>query len=159
MPLVSISGSAVAPVDLFGSAWAQEHRLLLDGLLSGVSYVVEEAASVALPLELAQGVARLGRLMAVHRHRNLLDSGSWLEAFVDGLQDSPSVEEIVEIVREAMAVEFSPGGNGAWGPGVGARGLAGGAQGPMGGARAQGVERREAASAWLGQFCVAYIGL
>ncbi|KAG6871093.1 hypothetical protein C0992_011722, partial [Termitomyces sp. T32_za158] len=91
--------------------WAREHRLLLNGLSSGVSYIVEEAASVALPPELAQGVARLGRLMAVHRHRNLLDPGSWLEAFVDGLQDSPSVEEIVEIVREAMAAEFGPGEN------------------------------------------------
>ncbi|KAG6883735.1 hypothetical protein C0992_007966, partial [Termitomyces sp. T32_za158] len=68
--------------------WAQEHCLLLDGLSSGVSYVVEEAALVNLPPELAQGVARLGRLMAVHRH-----PGSWLKTFVDGLQDSPSVEE------------------------------------------------------------------
>ncbi|KAG6875661.1 hypothetical protein C0992_002909 [Termitomyces sp. T32_za158] len=100
--------------------WAWEHRLLLDGLSSGVSYVVEEAASVALPSELAQGVACLERLMAVHRHRNLLDPGSWLEAFVDGLQDSLLVEEIVEIVQGAMAAEFGPGGNGA-------RGLRGGA--------------------------------
>ncbi|KAG6875929.1 hypothetical protein C0992_001693 [Termitomyces sp. T32_za158] len=78
--------------------WAWEHRLLLNGLSSGVSYVMEEAASAALPPELVQGVARLGQLMAVHCHRNLLDPGSWLEAFMDGLQDSPSEEEIVEII-------------------------------------------------------------
>ncbi|KAG6875381.1 hypothetical protein C0992_004053 [Termitomyces sp. T32_za158] len=106
--------------------WAREHCLLLNGLSSRVSYVVEEAASAALPLELAQGVARLGRLMAVHCHRNLLDPGSWLEAFVDRLQDPPLEEEIVEIVWEAMAAEFGPGGNGARGPGVGVRGPAGG---------------------------------
>ncbi|KAG6894409.1 hypothetical protein C0992_006230 [Termitomyces sp. T32_za158] len=112
--------------------WAWEHHLLLDRLSSEVLYIVEEAASVALPPELAQGVVRLGRLMAVHCHCNLLDPRSWLEAFVDGLQDSPSVEEIVEIVKEAMAAEFGLEGNSARGLGVGVRGPAGGARGPMG---------------------------
>ncbi|KAG6885618.1 hypothetical protein C0992_005006 [Termitomyces sp. T32_za158] len=118
--------------------WAQEHCLLLNGLSSGVSYVVEEAASAALPLELAQGVACLGQLMAVHRHRNLLDSGSWLEAFVDGLQDSPSEEEIMEIVQEAMTAEFGLGRNGAQSLGVGAKGPVDGARGPVGGAQGPG---------------------
>ncbi|KAG6895021.1 hypothetical protein C0992_003485 [Termitomyces sp. T32_za158] len=118
--------------------WAWEHPLLLDGLSSGVSYVVEEAALAALPPELAQGVARLERLMAVHRHRNVLDPRSWLEAFVDGLQDLPSEEEIVEIIQEAMAVKFGLGGNGARGPGVRAQGLAGGVRGPVGGAQGPG---------------------
>ncbi|KAG6872483.1 hypothetical protein C0992_009562, partial [Termitomyces sp. T32_za158] len=113
--------------------WAREHRLLLDGLSSGVSYVVEEASSAELPPNLAQGVARLGRLMSVHRHRNLLDPGSWLEVFVDGLEDQPSLEEIMQIVRNAMAVEFGPGGNGPQGP-AGPAGEAGEARGPAGGA-------------------------
>ncbi|KAG6890987.1 hypothetical protein C0992_011518 [Termitomyces sp. T32_za158] len=112
--------------------WAQEHCLLLNGLSLGVSYVMEEAASVNLPLELAQGVAQLGQLMVVHCHRNLLDPGSWLKGFVDRLQDSPSEEEIVEIVQEAMAAEFGPRGNGARGSMVGVRGSADGAQGPGG---------------------------
>ncbi|KAG6871028.1 hypothetical protein C0992_011849, partial [Termitomyces sp. T32_za158] len=92
--------------------WAWEHRLLLDGLSSGVSYVAEEASLAELPQDLAQGVARLGRLMSGHRHRNLLDPGSWLEAFVDGLEDPPSLEEIIQIVRNAMAAEVGPEGNG-----------------------------------------------
>ncbi|KAG6887052.1 hypothetical protein C0992_001012 [Termitomyces sp. T32_za158] len=107
--------------------WAREHCLLLDGLSSEVSYVMEEAASADLPLGLAQEVAWLGRLLAVHCHCNLLNPGSWLEAFIDGLQDSPSVEKIVEIVREAIAAEFGLGVNRARGP-------AGGAQGPVAGA-------------------------
>ncbi|KAG6874753.1 hypothetical protein C0992_006686 [Termitomyces sp. T32_za158] len=96
----------------------------------GVSYVVEEASLAELPPNLAQGVARLGRLMSVHRHRNLLDPGSWLEVFVDGLEDQPSIEEIMQIVRNAMAVEFGLGGNGPQepaGPASKARGPAGGA--------------------------------
>ncbi|KAG6894755.1 hypothetical protein C0992_004815 [Termitomyces sp. T32_za158] len=120
--------------------WAWEHHLLLDGLLSGVSYVVEEASLAELPPNLVQGVARLGRLMSVHRHRNLLDPGSWLKVFVDGLEDQPSIEEIMQIIWNAMAVEFGPGGNGpqepageAQGPVGKARGPAGKAQGPAGG--------------------------
>ncbi|KAG6874944.1 hypothetical protein C0992_005887, partial [Termitomyces sp. T32_za158] len=96
--------------------WAWEHCLLLDGLLSGVSYVVEEASSAELPPNLVQGVARLGRLMSVHHHWNLLDPGSWLEVFMDGLEDQPSIEEIMQIVRNAMAVEFGLGGNGSQEP-------------------------------------------
>ncbi|KAG6895249.1 hypothetical protein C0992_002363 [Termitomyces sp. T32_za158] len=48
--------------------WAQEHRLLLDGLSSGVSFVAEELAGHAVTLEVALGVGRLSRLMEAHQH-------------------------------------------------------------------------------------------
>ncbi|KAG6894732.1 hypothetical protein C0992_004919 [Termitomyces sp. T32_za158] len=114
--------------------WAWEHCLLLDRLSSGVSYVLEEASSAELPPNLVQGVARLGRLMSVHCHRNLLDPRSWLEVFVDGLEDQLSIEEIMQIIWNAMAVEFGPGGNGPQEPAGKAQGPVGKVRGLVGGA-------------------------
>ncbi|KAG6892999.1 hypothetical protein C0992_011620, partial [Termitomyces sp. T32_za158] len=91
--------------------WAQEHRLLLDGLSSGVSYVVEELAGQAMTPRVAQGAGRLLRLMEAHRHRSFVETGAWLEAFVDGLRTPPSLEEIVQATQELLEVEFSPGGD------------------------------------------------
>ncbi|KAG6873651.1 hypothetical protein C0992_008494, partial [Termitomyces sp. T32_za158] len=114
--------------------WAREHHLLLDRLLLEVSYVAKEALSAELPPDLVQEVARLGWLMSVHCHWNLLDPRSWLEAFVDGLKDQPSIEETMQIVQNTMAAEFGLGGNGpqelvggAWVPAGEAQGLADGA--------------------------------
>ncbi|KAG6884228.1 hypothetical protein C0992_006722, partial [Termitomyces sp. T32_za158] len=90
--------------------WAWEHQLLLDGLSSGVSYMVEELAGQATAPRVAQGVGRLSRLMEAHRHRSFVEMGAWLEAFVDGLQTPPSLEEIVEATRESLEAEFGPGG-------------------------------------------------
>ncbi|KAG6879970.1 hypothetical protein C0992_008904 [Termitomyces sp. T32_za158] len=90
--------------------WVREHHLLLDGLSSGVSYVVEEALLAGLPPGL-------------------------LKAFVDGLQDQPSVEEIVQIVWNAMGSKFGPRGTGAQEPAGKAQGPAGEVRGPAGGAQ------------------------
>ncbi|KAG6872211.1 hypothetical protein C0992_009770, partial [Termitomyces sp. T32_za158] len=92
------------------SGWAREHRLLLDGLSSGVSYMVEELAGQATTPRVAQGAGRLSRLMEAHRHRSFVETGAWLEAFVDGLRTPPSLEEIVEATRESLEAEFGPGG-------------------------------------------------
>ncbi|KAG6892100.1 hypothetical protein C0992_001882, partial [Termitomyces sp. T32_za158] len=90
--------------------WAREHRLLLDGLSSGVSYMVEELAGQAMAPRVAQGAGRLSRLMEAHHHRSFVEMGAWLEAFVDGLRTLPSLEEIVEATRESLEAEFGPGG-------------------------------------------------
>ncbi|KAG6876038.1 hypothetical protein C0992_001231 [Termitomyces sp. T32_za158] len=115
--------------------WAREHHLLLNGLSSGVSYMAEEALSVGLPLGLVREVAWLGWLMLIHCHQNLLDPESWLKAFVDRLQDQPLVEEIVQIVRNAIGSKFGPGGTRAQGPAGEAQGPAGEVRGPVGGAQ------------------------
>ncbi|KAG6872105.1 hypothetical protein C0992_009861, partial [Termitomyces sp. T32_za158] len=89
--------------------WAREHRLLLDGLSSGVSYMVEELAGQTTTPRVAQGAGRLSRLMEAHRHCSFVETGAWLEAFVDGLRTPPSLEEIVEATRESLEAEFGPG--------------------------------------------------
>ncbi|KAG6882432.1 hypothetical protein C0992_011691, partial [Termitomyces sp. T32_za158] len=70
----------VAAARLETLGWAWEHRLLLDGLSLGVSYVVEELAGQAMTLRVAQGAGRLSRLMEAHRHRSFVETGAWLEA-------------------------------------------------------------------------------
>ncbi|KAG6893339.1 hypothetical protein C0992_010396, partial [Termitomyces sp. T32_za158] len=74
--------------------WAREHRLLLDGLSSSVSFVAEELAGHAVTPGVAQGVGRLSRLMEAHRHRTSIKPGSWLETFVDELRTPPTLEEM-----------------------------------------------------------------
>ncbi|KAG6894742.1 hypothetical protein C0992_004898 [Termitomyces sp. T32_za158] len=100
----------VAAARLETLGWAREHRLLLDGLSSGVSYMVEELAGQATALRVAQGAGRLSRLMEAHCHRSFVETGAWLEAFVDGLRTPPSLEEIVQAARELLEAEFGPRG-------------------------------------------------
>ncbi|KAG6874663.1 hypothetical protein C0992_007058 [Termitomyces sp. T32_za158] len=90
--------------------WAREHCLLIDGLFLGVSYVEEELAGREVTPGLTQGVGRLSRLMGAHRHQAFVEAGSWMEAFVDGLQTPPSVEEMIQAARESLDSEFGPGG-------------------------------------------------
>ncbi|KAG6870993.1 hypothetical protein C0992_011975 [Termitomyces sp. T32_za158] len=99
----------VATARLETLGWAREHRLLLDGLSSGVSYMVELAGQATTP-RVAQGAGRLSRLMEAHHHRSFVETGAWLEAFVDGLRTPPSLEEIVEATWESLEAEFGPGG-------------------------------------------------
>ncbi|KAG6875261.1 hypothetical protein C0992_004532 [Termitomyces sp. T32_za158] len=100
----------VAGARLETLGWAREHRLLLDGLSLGVSYVVEELAGQATAPRVVQGAGRLSRLMEAHRHRSFIETGTWLEAFVDGLRTPPLLEEIVQAAWELLEVEFGPGG-------------------------------------------------
>ncbi|KAG6893220.1 hypothetical protein C0992_010842 [Termitomyces sp. T32_za158] len=99
---------AAARLEVLG--WAREHRLLVDGLSSGVSYVEEELAGREVTPGLTRGVGRLSRLMGAHRHRAFVEAGSWMEAFVDGLQTPPSVEEMIQAARDSLDSEFGPGG-------------------------------------------------
>ncbi|KAG6884271.1 hypothetical protein C0992_006621 [Termitomyces sp. T32_za158] len=101
----------VAAARLETLGWAREHRLLLDGLSSGVSYVVEELAGQAMTPRVAQGAGCLSRLMEAHCHRSFVETGAWLEAFMDGLRTPPSLEEIVQATWESLEAEFSPGGD------------------------------------------------
>ncbi|KAG6894365.1 hypothetical protein C0992_006438 [Termitomyces sp. T32_za158] len=101
----------VAAARLETLGWAREHRLLLDGLSSGVSYMVEELAGQATAPRVAQEAGRLLRLMEAHRHHSFIETGAWLEAFVDGLRTLPSLEEIVQATRESLEAEFGPGGD------------------------------------------------
>ncbi|KAG6881787.1 hypothetical protein C0992_000205, partial [Termitomyces sp. T32_za158] len=64
----------VAAARLETLGWAREHRLLLDGLSSGVSYMVEELAGQATTPRVAQGAGRLSRLMEAHRHRSFVET-------------------------------------------------------------------------------------
>ncbi|KAG6893578.1 hypothetical protein C0992_009452 [Termitomyces sp. T32_za158] len=100
----------VAAARLETLGWAREHRLLLDGLSSGMSYMVEELAGQATAPRVAQGAGRLSRLMEAHRHCSFVETGAWLEAFVDGLRTPPSLEEIVEATQKSLEAEFGPGG-------------------------------------------------
>ncbi|KAG6894061.1 hypothetical protein C0992_007607 [Termitomyces sp. T32_za158] len=99
---------AAARLEVLG--WAREHRLLVDGLSSGVLYVEEELAGREVTPGLTQGVGRLSRLMGAHWHWAFVEAGSWMEAFVDGLQTPPSVEEMIQAARESLDSEFGPGG-------------------------------------------------
>ncbi|KAG6874811.1 hypothetical protein C0992_006447, partial [Termitomyces sp. T32_za158] len=96
--------------EVAAASWAWEHLLLLDGLSSGVSYMVEELAEQATAPRMAQGAGHLSRLMEAHCHRSFVETGAWLEAFVDGLQTPPSLEEIVQAAWESLEAEFGPGG-------------------------------------------------
>ncbi|KAG6873870.1 hypothetical protein C0992_008335 [Termitomyces sp. T32_za158] len=100
----------VAAARLETLGWAWEHRLLLDGLSSGMSYMVEELAGQAMSPRVAQGAGHLSRLMEAHRHRSFVETGIWLEEFVDGLWTPPSLEEIVQAAWELLEAEFGPGG-------------------------------------------------
>ncbi|KAG6873109.1 hypothetical protein C0992_009085 [Termitomyces sp. T32_za158] len=97
-----------ACLDVLG--WACEHCLLVDGMSLGVSYVEEELAGQEVTLGLTWGVGRLSRLMGAHRHRTFVEAGSWMEAFVDGLQTPPSAEEMLQAARDLLESEFGPGG-------------------------------------------------
>ncbi|KAG6894310.1 hypothetical protein C0992_006639, partial [Termitomyces sp. T32_za158] len=64
---------------------------------------------------LTQGMGRLSRLMGAHWHRTFVEAGSWMEAFVDGLQTPPSAEEMIQAARDLLEAEFGPGGGqGEW---------------------------------------------
>ncbi|KAG6894824.1 hypothetical protein C0992_004465 [Termitomyces sp. T32_za158] len=100
----------VARARLETLGWAWEHQLLLDGLSSGMSYVVEELVRQAMTPRVAQGAGRLSRLMEAHHHRSFVKMGAWLETFVDGLRTLPLLEEIVQAAQESLEAEFGPGG-------------------------------------------------
>ncbi|KAG6874736.1 hypothetical protein C0992_006775, partial [Termitomyces sp. T32_za158] len=87
----------VAAARLETLGWARKHRLLLDGLSSGMSYMVEELAGQVMAPRVAQGAGRLSRLMEAHHHHSFVKTGAWLEAFVDGLRTPPLLEEIVQV--------------------------------------------------------------
>ncbi|KAG6874173.1 hypothetical protein C0992_008020 [Termitomyces sp. T32_za158] len=94
---------------------SREHRLLVDGMSSGVSYVEEELLGQEVNLGLMWGVGRLSRLMGAHRHWTFVEAGSWMEAFVDGLQTPPSAEEMIQAAQDSLEAEFGPGGGqGEW---------------------------------------------
>ncbi|KAG6894929.1 hypothetical protein C0992_003931 [Termitomyces sp. T32_za158] len=100
----------VAGARLETLGWAWEHRLLLDGLSLGVSYVVEELVGQATTLRVAQGAGRLLRLMEAHRHCSFVEMGAWLEVFMDRLWTPPLLEEIVQAAQESLEAEFGPRG-------------------------------------------------
>ncbi|KAG6876212.1 hypothetical protein C0992_000468 [Termitomyces sp. T32_za158] len=91
-------------------SWACEHRLLVDGMSSGILYVEEELSGQEVTPGLTRGVGRLSRLMGAHRHRTFVEAGSWMEAFVDGLQMPPSAEEMMQAAWDLLESEFGPGG-------------------------------------------------
>ncbi|KAG6875194.1 hypothetical protein C0992_004827 [Termitomyces sp. T32_za158] len=99
---------AAARLEVLG--WACKHRLLVDGMSSGVSYVEEELSGQEATPGLTQGVGRLSRLMGAHQHRTFVEAGSWMEAFVDGLQTPPLAEEMMQAARDSLESEFGPGG-------------------------------------------------
>ncbi|KAG6894269.1 hypothetical protein C0992_006806 [Termitomyces sp. T32_za158] len=90
--------------------WAREHCLLIDSMSSGVSYVEEELAGQEVTPGLTRGVGRLSRLMGAHQHRTFVEAGSWMEAFVDGLQTPPLAEKMMQAARELLEAEFGSGG-------------------------------------------------
>ncbi|KAG6875914.1 hypothetical protein C0992_001714 [Termitomyces sp. T32_za158] len=100
---------ACSCIDL-SSGWAREHWLLLNSLSLGVSYMVEELAGQAMTPGVVQGAGRLSRMMETHHHRTFVEAGSWLEAFVDGLQTPPLLEKIVQMAWKPLEAEFGPGG-------------------------------------------------
>ncbi|KAG6884188.1 hypothetical protein C0992_006791 [Termitomyces sp. T32_za158] len=99
---------AAARLEVLG--WARKHCLLVDGMSSGVLYVEEELSGQEVTLGLTRGMGRLSRLMGAHRHQTFIEAGSWMEAFVDGLQTPPSAEEMIQVARDLLESEFGPGG-------------------------------------------------
>ncbi|KAG6894541.1 hypothetical protein C0992_005681 [Termitomyces sp. T32_za158] len=91
--------------------WAQEHHLLLDGLSMGMAFVAEELVGLMVPQELTYEIERLAHLMGAHRDPNIMQPGSWLEAFVDRLQVTPSHEKLLQMVRDTMEYKFGLGEN------------------------------------------------
>ncbi|KAG6894020.1 hypothetical protein C0992_007829, partial [Termitomyces sp. T32_za158] len=104
---------AAAHLEVLG--WACEHCLLVDGMSLGVLYVEEELSGQEVTPGLTRGVGHLSRLMGAHRHRTFVEAGSWMEAFVDGLQTPPLAEEMIQAARDSLESEFGPGGGqGEW---------------------------------------------
>ncbi|KAG6875043.1 hypothetical protein C0992_005412 [Termitomyces sp. T32_za158] len=90
--------------------WARKHCLLVDGMSLGVSYVEEELAGQEVTPGLMWGVGRLSRLMGAHQHRTFVEAGSWMEAFVDGLQTPPLAKEMIQAAQDLLESEFGPRG-------------------------------------------------
>ncbi|KAG6883864.1 hypothetical protein C0992_007587 [Termitomyces sp. T32_za158] len=90
--------------------WACKHCLLIDGMSLGVLYVEEELSGQEVTPGLTWGVGRLSRLMGAHWHRTFVEAGLWMEAFVDGLQTPPLVEEMMQAAQDLLESEFGPGG-------------------------------------------------
>ncbi|KAG6884708.1 hypothetical protein C0992_005890, partial [Termitomyces sp. T32_za158] len=101
----------VAAAGLEVLSWARKHCLLVDGMSLGVLYMEEELLGQEVTLGLTQGVGHLSRLMGAHWHRTFVEAGSWMEAFVDGLQTPPSAEEMIQAARDLLESEFGPGGS------------------------------------------------
>ncbi|KAG6893748.1 hypothetical protein C0992_008764 [Termitomyces sp. T32_za158] len=101
----------VAAARLEVLSWACEHRLLVDGISSGVSYVEEELSGQEVTLGLMRGAGRLSRLMGAHRHRTFVEARSWMEACMDGLQTPPSAEEMMQAAWDSLESEFGTGGS------------------------------------------------
>ncbi|KAG6887340.1 hypothetical protein C0992_012805 [Termitomyces sp. T32_za158] len=99
---------AAARLEVLG--WAHEHCLLVDGMFSGVSYMEEELTGQEVTPGLTRGVGHLSRLMGAHWHRTFVEAGSWMEAFVDGLQMPPLAEEMMQAARDSLESEFGPEG-------------------------------------------------
>ncbi|KAG6887371.1 hypothetical protein C0992_012580 [Termitomyces sp. T32_za158] len=92
-------------------SWARKHRLLVDGMSSGVLYMEEELLGQEVTPGLMRGVGHLSRLMGAHRHRTFVKAGLWMEAFVDGLQTSPSAEEMIQAAQDLLESESGSGGS------------------------------------------------
>ncbi|KAG5723254.1 hypothetical protein E4T56_gene255 [Termitomyces sp. T112] len=88
--------------------WVQEHWVLLDGASAAFASIQDGLAQmpVGQPLELQQGMARVGRLLAGHWQRNAVALGSWWEVVADAGEALPELAEVLAVVWAQMEIDL-----------------------------------------------------
>ncbi|KAG5349462.1 hypothetical protein C0989_003629 [Termitomyces sp. Mn162] len=88
--------------------WVWEHQVLLDGASAAFASIQDELAQMPTdqPLELQQGMARMGRLLAGHQRCNAVALGSWWEVVVDAGEALPGLVEVLVVVQAQMEIDL-----------------------------------------------------
>ncbi|KAG5729117.1 hypothetical protein E4T56_gene3188 [Termitomyces sp. T112] len=91
--------------------WVWEHRVLLDGASAEFTSIQDGLAQmpVGQPLELQQGMARVGRLLAGHQWHNVVAPGLWWEVAADMGEAFPGLAEVLAVVRAQMEIDLGVG--------------------------------------------------
>ncbi|KAG5715196.1 hypothetical protein E4T56_gene3074 [Termitomyces sp. T112] len=91
--------------------WVWEHQVLLDGASAAFASIQDGLAQmpVGQPLELQQGMARVGRLLAGHQQCNAVALGLWWEVAADTEEALPGLAEVLAVVQAQMEIDLGVG--------------------------------------------------
>ncbi|KAG5727350.1 hypothetical protein E4T56_gene12115 [Termitomyces sp. T112] len=97
--------------------WVQEHWVLLDGASAAFVLIQDGLVQMPMgqPLELQQGMVRVGRLLAGHWWCNAVAPGSWWEVVADAGEALLGLTEVLAVVWAQMEIDLAVGTAGVLG--------------------------------------------
>ncbi|KAG5717858.1 hypothetical protein E4T56_gene1455 [Termitomyces sp. T112] len=103
--------SAIGRMGILRPGWVWEHQVLLDSASMAFASIQDGLAQMPMgqPLELQQGMARVGRLLAGHRQHNVVALGLWWEVAVDAGEALLELAEVLVVVWAQMEIDLGVG--------------------------------------------------